>query len=398
MSGLRRVLFLVDNVPLELDSRVQREAGTLAKAGIGIAVICPAAKGEPWYELDEGMHVYRYPKPALGAGLAGHIAEYVAAVVAHFVLSVVVAVRHGFDVVHVGNPPDLLSLAVAPHKALGKRFVFDHHDLVPELFTVRYADRFPWLMRSVLAAERASFRLADQVITTNESFRRVAIERGGVSPDDVTVVRNGPRLEVDFPPAAPDRDIRAHAELMVGYLGNMNDQDDLDVFIEMARIIRHELERTDLGFVMVGSGDAFSRLVRLRDAYGLQHAVLMPGRLPWDRVLATLAATDICVQPDLPNGFNRMCTMNKLMEYMALSRPCVAFDMPETRTSGGDAVVYVDRYDAQALAETVVALADDAGRRRRLGELARSRIETELAWEHQEHSLLRVYERLAASA
>ena len=398
MSGLRRVLFLVDNVPLELDSRVQREAGTLAHAGMGIAVICPAAKGEPWHEVVDGMHVYRYPKPALGAGLAGHVAEYVTAVVAHFVLSLVVAVRHGFDVIHVGNPPDLLSIAVAPFKTLGKLFVFDHHDLVPELFTVRYADRFPWLMRSVLAAERASFRLADQVITTNESFRRVAIERGGVASDDVTVVRNGPRLAVDFPPIEPDRNVRAHAKVMVGYLGNMNDQDDLDVFLEMSRIVRHDLERADFGFVMVGSGDAFSRLVRLRDAYGLQDAVLMPGRLPWDRVLATLAATDICVQPDLPNSFNRMCTMNKLMEYMALSRACVAFDMPETRTSGGDTVMYVDRYDAQGLAEAVVALADDAESRRRLGALARLRVETELAWEHQEHSLLHVYDRLAASA
>jgi glycosyltransferase involved in cell wall biosynthesis len=398
MSAVRRALFLVDNVPLEIDSRVQRETGTLARAGIGIAVICPAAKGEPWHERIDGMQVYRYPKPVLGGGLAGHLAEYLMAVVAHFVLSLVVAVRHGFDVIHVGNPPDLLSLAVAPHKALGTRFVFDHHDLVPELFMLRYADRFPWLMRSVLAAERASFRLADQVITTNESFRRVAIERGGVAPDDVTVVRNGPRLDIDFPPTEPDRAIRAHAKVMVGYLGNMNDQDDLDVFLAMARIIHRDLERTDVGFVMVGSGDAFARLVRLRDAYGLEDAVLMPGRLPWDRVLATLAATDVCVQPDLPNGFNRLSTMNKLMEYMALSRACVAFDMPETRTSGGDAVVYVEDSEPRALAEAVVALADDPDRRRRLGELARRRIETELAWEHQEDSLLLVYDRLAASA
>ena len=387
-------LFLIDNVPLALDSRVRRETSALARAGIAIRVICPAARGEPWHEVVDAMHVYRYPKPVLGGGFAGHVVEYIVALVAHAALTCLVALRHGFDVVHVANPPDVLSLAVAPHKAAGKRLVFDHHDLVPELFDVRYAARFGGLTSLVRAAERASFRLADHVISTNESFRRIAIDRGGVRPERVTIVRNGPWLRVDFPPTEPDAAIRSRADVMIGYLGIMNDQDDVDVFLEMARILRMDRGRTDIGFVMVGSGDAYARLVRLRDELGLTDAVAMPGRLPWERVLATLAATDVCVQPDLPNDFNRKSTMNKLMEYMALGRACVAFDMPETRVSGGDAVHYVERFDASGLADAVVALADDPEQRRRLGERARRRVETELAWELQEERLLAVYDRI----
>ena len=358
-------------------------------------MICPAAKGERWHEEIDAMHVYRYPKPELGPGVAGHIAEYVTAVVAHLVLSALVMLRHGFDVIHVANPPDLLSLVVAPYKLAGKRIVFDHHDLVPELFQVRYANRFPWLTRSVMALERASFRLADHVISTNDSFRKIAIERGGVSPEDVTVVRNGPRLEFDFPAVEPDPSIRSHADVMVGYLGIMNEQDHLNVFLEMARYIRYDLGRTDLGFVMIGSGDAFPDLVRLRDALGLQDSVVMTGRLPWAQVLAALAATDICVQPDLPSDFNRKSTMNKLMEYMALGRACVAFDMPETKVSGADTVVYVQPFDARALADAVVALADEEARRVELGVRARRRVETVLSWERQEHRLLGVYEKIS---
>ena len=183
---------------------------------------------------------------------------------------------------------------------------------------------------------------------------------------------------------------------MIGYLGIMNDQDNVEVFIDMARVIRYDLERHDIAFVMVGAGDAYGRLVRMRDGLGLGESVAMPGKLPWEDVLSVLAATDICVQPDLPTEFNCKSTMNKLMEYMALGRACVAFDMTETRISGGDAAVYVTRFDAIGLADAVVDLADQPELCSRLGALGRRRIETTLAWEHQEHNLLAVYGQLGA--
>jgi glycosyltransferase involved in cell wall biosynthesis len=342
----------------------------------------------------DGVRVYHYPKPAFGGGFAAHIAEYVASLVCQSLLTAWVAIRHGFDVIHVANPPDLLWLVAAPYRLFGKRFIFDHHDLVPELFAVRFGARLPRLQSVMLALERCSVRLANHVISTNDTFRRMAIERGGKAPDAVTVVRNGPWLERDFRPVTPDPRVRAFGRVVVGYLGIMNDQDHLDHLLEAARIVRLEAGRRDIAFLLIGSGDAYPELLRLRDAMGLTDAVHMPGTLPWDDVLAGLSAVDICVQPDPPTAFNRHLTMNKLMEYMALGKATVAYDMPETRISGGDAVMYVPGETADNLARAILELADDPARRAALGQRARQRIESSLAWEHQADNLIEVYRRV----
>jgi glycosyltransferase involved in cell wall biosynthesis len=388
-----RVLFLVENVPYSLDTRVRREAHALRSIGGAITVICPSDAG-PWARTVEDVQVYHYPKPSLGGGFLAHVAEYATSLFFHTVLTLWVAIRHGFDVIHVANPPDLLWLVAAPWKLAGKRFIFDHHDLVPELFQVRFARRLPWLNRLMLWLERSSIRLADQVISTNQTFRNVAITRGGRDPADVTIVRNGPWLSKDFPEVAPDASVRRLGKVVVGYLGIMNAQDHLDNLIEAARIIRFEMKRPEIGFVLVGSGDAHRSLLAQRDAAGLKDCMDMPGTLPWQSVLATLGAVDICVQPDPPTAFNRHLTMNKLMEYMALSKACIAYDMPETRFSGADAVQYIQGTSANDLARAIADLADDPARREELGRRARARIENTLAWEHQAHSLLQVYAKL----
>jgi glycosyltransferase involved in cell wall biosynthesis len=241
--------------------------------------------------------------------------------------------------------------------------------------------------------ERMSIRLADHVISTNETFRRIAIERGGKAPERVTVVRNGPRLAVDFPAVPADPEVRRLGRVVVGYLGIMNPQDHLDFLLEAAKIVRDERGRSDIGFVMVGSGDAFADLLKQRDGLGLTEAVRMTGTLPWREVLSTLGAADICVQPDPPTPFNQHLTMNKLMEYMALGKAVVAFDMPETRISGGDAVIYVKPEGPGALADAIIALADDELRRLEMGRKARLRVEKTLAWEHQADNLRSVYAR-----
>jgi glycosyltransferase involved in cell wall biosynthesis len=389
-----RALFLIENVPFRLDTRVQRQTATLRDAGVDVTVICPTEIGEPWHDVIGGIHIYRYSKPVLGEGIASHILEYVVSLIAHAILSVCVLLRHGFDIIHAANPPDMLWLVAAPYKLLGKRFIYDQHDLVPELFQVRFGERSRLLARAILTLERASYLLADHVIATTESFRRIAVTRGRRQPRDVTIVRNGPHLSKDFPAVQPDPRIRGLAPIVVGYLGIMNAQDHLENFLTMARIIHADRKRTDIAFVMVGSGDSFDRLKSLRDEMGLADAVLMTGTLPWPDVLATLTATDICVQPDAPNGFNRLLAMNKLMEYMALAKPAVAFDMEETRVTGGDVVLYARGDAPSALADAVLVLADDPVLRRRLGEGGRRRIETELAWEHQSAQLLEVYRRL----
>jgi glycosyltransferase involved in cell wall biosynthesis len=389
-----RALFLIENVPFRLDTRVRRQTCTLQGANIGTIVICPREPREPWHDVVGGVHVYRYWKPGMGEGFGTHLLEYLFSLIAQTALTAFVFLRHGFDVIHVANPPDILWLVAAPYKLFGKRFIYDQHDLVPELFEVRFGNRLRVLSRWIFAMEHASYQLADHVVTTTESFRRIAIQRGGRRPEDVTVVRNGPFLSRDFPRVEPDPRIRALGKTVVGYLGIMNAQDNLENFLEMARVIRADRGRTDIAFVMVGSGDAFDRLKMLRDQMGLVDAVLMTGSLPWRDVLGTLMAADICVQPDAPNCFNQHLAMNKLMEYMALGKPAVAFDMEETRVTGGDAVLYVSGDSPAGLAEAVLGLADDPMRQQLLGQAGRRRVETELAWEHQAVHLLGVYRRL----
>jgi glycosyltransferase involved in cell wall biosynthesis len=393
VSAQFRVLFLIENVPYSLDTRVRRQAHALRAAGGSVTVICPGPAGSGG-RLRDGVRVYHYPKPSFGGGFAAHIAEYAASLICHSLLTAWVAIRHGFDVIHVANPPDLLWLVAAPYRLFGKRFIFDHHDLVPELFSVRFGARLPRLQSVMLALERCSVALADHVISTNETFRRLAIERGGKPSDAVSVVRNGPWLERDFRPVTPDTRVRALGRVVVGYLGIMNDQDHLDHLLEAARIVRLEAGRSDIAFLLIGSGDAYPKLQRLRDAMTLTEAVHMPGTLPWNEVLACLSAVDICVQPDPPTAFNRHLTMNKLMEYMALGKPSIAYDMPETRFSGGDAVMYVPGESADALARAILELADDPVRREELGQRARQRIESSLAWEHQADRLIEVYRRV----
>jgi glycosyltransferase involved in cell wall biosynthesis len=384
------VLFLIENVPYRLDSRVRRQAGVLQEIGAQVSVISPREEAS-WYANIEGVHLYQYPKPSLGEGIAAHLLEYVTSLFFQSILTFWIFWRRGFDVIHVANPPDLLWIVAWPYRLLGCRYIFDHHDLTPELYQVRYARRAPWMVGVVQLMERMSIRLADHVISTNETFRRMAIERGGKAPERVTVVRNGPRLSMDFPDVPADPEVRRLGRAVVGYLGIMNPQDHLDFLLQAAKIVRDERGRRDIGFVLVGSGDAFPHLLKQRDELGLTEAVRMTGALPWREVLSTLGAADICVQPDPPTLFNQHLTMNKLMEYMALGKAVVAFDMPETRISGGDAVIYVKPDGPGALADAIIALADDEPRRLEMGRQARLRVEQTLAWEHQAHNLRSVY-------
>lgn len=392
-----KVVFISEDVPFTFDNRIRREAATLRAAGAEVSVVAPAAQGESWHEDKDGLHLYRYHSPTLGTGFGAHVYEYGASLSKMAALLAIAYRRHGFDAIHAANPPDLLWTLAVPYKARGVKFVYDHHDLVPELFEERFTGAKRAVLPVVRAAEGMSYRLADHVIATNDTYRRVALDRGRRRPEDVTVVRNGPDPK-DFPPGEPDAAVRGMAPHRVGYLGTMNPQDGVDLFLQMARVIRYDLGRDDFGFVAMGSGDSFQDLVRLRDELGLAEVVRMTGRIPWAQVLANLRATDICVQPDPPGGLNDRSTMNKLMEYMALGRATVSFDLPESRVSGGDATVYVPGRDPADLARAVVDLADDPTRRAELGARGLRRIEDVLSWPRQARNLVQVYERLFPGA
>jgi len=390
-----RVLYLIENGSYRFDHRARREVCSLRDAGCKVHVICPAYKGESLREtMDESVEVYRYRYPEFGKGFVGHLGEYGTSLSCMSAIMAYIHLRHGFDVIHAVNPPDLLWILVAPYKALGKRFVFDHYDLNPELFEDKFGGSGAMKVLPVVkAAEKASVRLADHVISTNESYRQIAINRCGKAPDKVTVVRNGPDM-ARFRPVEPNPEIRALGKIVIGYLGNMNPQDGLDHFIEMARILRQDKGRTDIGFVLVGRGDSFSDIQRLRTEYGLEDCMTLTGRLPADEVMAALSATDICVQPDPPNRLNQVSTMNKPMEYMALGKPVVAYDLKETMVTGGVVCQYVQGGDPQGLADAVEKLADDPKLREKLGKLGRERVEKVLSWPHQAPDLLGIYEAL----
>jgi len=388
-----RVLFLIENVPYSLDTRVQREADVVQRMGGQVVIICPTDGGRIHTRID-GFDVYQYPKPHPGRGFVAHLAEYFASLFFHFWLVSYVAIRHGFDVIHGANPPDIFWIIAAPYKWFGKRYIFDQHDLVPELFDVRYKDRLPALRRAMLWMEKRSMRLADHVIATNESFREVALTRGGKRSDEVTIVRNGPWIKRHFTGVKPDESVRSLGSVVVGYIGWMNPQDHVENLIEVARIIRVERGRDDIGFVLIGSGDSYSSLVKIRDEKGLRESVRMPGTIPWKDAVSALSSTDICVQPDFPTTFNVNLTMNKLMEYMALGKATVAYEMTETRFTGADTIAYVTESSAEALAETIIRLADDPYRRKDLGERAKARIDSLLCWERQSEHLVSVYKAI----
>ncbi len=274
------------------------------------------------------------------------------------------------------------------------RFIFDHHDLCPELYESRFpaGHRLPY--RLLRALERRTHRTADHVISTNDSYRSVAIERSGKAPADVTVVRTGPDPErLQRGPVCPE--LKRGREYLAAYIGVMGPQDGVDIVVRAADIVVRELGRDDIAFTLIGSGDCFDELVALRDELGLAGHVEFTGRAPDEDVARILSTADLGLSPDPKNPLNDVSTMNKTMEYMAFELPVVAFDLRETRVSAGDAAVYVKPNDLRAYAEAIVELADDQSVRAWAGKLGRARVEEELAWSHQAGAYLAVYARLA---
>jgi len=389
LSGRKGLIFIEDGSFL-LDNRVQREVATLRKAGMELAVICPRYPGERRHDTVDGVHVYRYKKWKPSEGLLGHAAEYASSLIKGGALSLWVYLRHGFSIFHACNPPDILFVLGLPYKVAGVRFLFDHHDLCPELYLSRFERPHRVVHRLLSLMERLTLRSADVVIATNESYKRIEIDRGGVDPRRVFVVRNGPDL-AKFKPGSASPELRSLGKVVVGYLGNMNPQDGVDYLLRAARYLKEARGRSDLYFVFIGGGDASQDLVRLSEEWRLADTCRFTGRLPDQEMLEVLNACDICVQPDPSSPLNDRSTMNKIMEYMALEKPVVAFDLPETRYSGGDAVLYAVPNSVEDLAEKILYLADNPAVRQERGKKGRQRVEEHLCWRHSEKHLIEAY-------
>jgi glycosyltransferase involved in cell wall biosynthesis len=390
----RRVLIIVQNLPVPFDRRVWLECQALVSAGYRVAVVCPKGNGDPSYQVIDTVQLYKYRPYAPGGSKLSFIAEYVYSFLATGWLALRARRSGRFAVIQACNPPDIFwPIALFFRTIEGTKFVFDHHDLCPELYESRFPDgpRLPYT--GLRALEHRTHRAANHVISTNDSYREIAVKRSGKASDEVTVVRTGPdpqRLRRD----AADPAQRRGRRFLVAYIGVMGPQDGVDIVVRAADIVVHKLGRDDVAFTLIGSGDCFDDLVALRDELGLAGYVEFTGRAPDELVTRILSTADIGLSPDPKNPLNDLSTMNKSMEYMAFELPVVAFDLRETRVSTGDAAVYVRPNEVSDYAEAIVRLLDDEQARVRLGKIGRTRVEQELAWCHQERAYLGVYQRL----
>ncbi len=389
----RKVLIVVENLPVPLDRRVWLEATTLTAHGYEVSVICPTGRGwDKLYEVIDDIHIYRYPAPAEAhSGAVAYAREYLGSLWHWFRLAPRVRRERGFDIIHGCNPPDLVFLLALWYRWRGVRYLFDHHDVCPELFEAKF-DKRGLLYKVMLIWERMTFASAAVSIATNESFRQIAINRGRMAPEDVFVVRSAPKIEkFEIRPADPA--IRKGAGTVLGYVGVIGQQEGMDLLVAAAEHLIRTLGHRDVHFVIVGFGPELPTVQADVDRRGLSDWFTFTGPLYGEDLLRALNSCDIGVSPDPKNAMNDISTMNKVMEYMTLEKPVVQFDLKEGRASADDASVYARANDPVDFAEKIAGLIDAPEQRSKMGRLGRERVLSALSWAHSVPNLLAAYER-----
>jgi glycosyltransferase involved in cell wall biosynthesis len=389
----RKILIIVENLPVPRDIRVWNEARSLRAAGYEVTVLCPKGKGfEDDYELLDGIHIYRHPMPSEGDSALGHLVEYGSALFWEFFYSLWIYLRRGFHVIQGCNPPDNVFLVALFFRLRGVKYIFDHHDVCPELYLSKYGrkDLFYKVQRWL---EKATFHCSDVVMSTNNSYREKALSRGGMQESDVFIVRNGPDLRT-FRPVPPNPTLKHGKAFLVGYVGNMGSQEGLDILLDAALELKRQ-GRRDIHLTCIGGGPGLASLRKMIQDKDLGDIVEFTGRISDAELLEILSTADVCVNPDRPCEMNSMSTMIKIMEYMALGKPIVQFEGVEGRFSAQGSSLYCagDGDIALDFAEKIMWLLDRPEERARMGELGRRRVEEQLAWEHSVPNLLGAYER-----
>lgn len=388
----RKILIIVENLPVPFDTRVWQEATTLAREGYTVSVICPKGKGyNEDYEYLEGVHIYRHDLPKEGNGPIGYAREYFSALWHEYRLARKIYKERGFHVIHGCNPPDNIYMVASRFKGKGVDYVFDHHDICPELYEAKFGKTSGPLYKSQLWLERHTYDHCTFAFVTNESYKEIAIRRGGMSPDKVHVLRSGPRLE-RLKIQSPKPEIKRGKRFMVGYLGVIGQQEGIEYLLEAARYLRDEKGRDDIFWGIVGGGPHLEALRRKSEEMGLQDIVEFTGRVSDEKMLDYLNTADVCVNPDEYNAMNDKSTMNKVLEYMALGKPIVQFDLTEGRYSAQDASLYAERNNARDMADKIVMLLDDPQRREKMAAIGRERILNELSWDHTSRALISAYD------
>ena len=394
-ADVMNVVMLIENCSYPRDVRVRREAETLVGAGMRVSIICPALKGQPRRETVKGVKVYRYTAPREGRGKSAYVWEYGYSMLVALYLAIRIAIADGIDVIHAANPPDLFVFVAMLFKPFGVKFVYDQHDLVPEMYRARYSGGGKSIVDRVLSfCERCSYKLADHVVVTNASYRETAMLRGKVPSNRISIVRNGPDAAQLESRAEARAGLCEPGTTLIAYLGLMGVQDGV---VHLIRAVNHlvcDLGRKDVRFLLLGSGEEEQNLAALTRTLGLEPYVRFMGFIPDPEYLPYLLAADVCVDPDPSSEYNDRSTMIKIMDYMAASKPIVAFDLAETRRSAGKAALYVEPNDELKFAKALAYLMDHPEQRAEMGAFGRNKVITELSWSVSADCLLRAYDAL----
>ncbi|MBN2215335.1 MAG: glycosyltransferase family 4 protein [Bacteroidales bacterium] len=384
----KHILIIVENLPVPFDRRVWQEASTLKKNGAHVTVICPKMKGFiKKHEWIDGIEIYRHSLLSEGRGFLGYIFEYSSALFWEFFLSLKVYFKKKFHVIHGCNPPDLIFLVALFYKMFGVKYVFDHHDINPELFIAKYSKK-GFLYRTMLFFERLTFLTANYSIATNNSYKEIAIKRGKMNPEKIVVVRSGPSLE-RLKTGKGNEKYRKGRKYLVGYVGVIGMQEGLDLLMDSLKQIVNK--RKDIQFAIVGGGTDLESIKIIAQNLNLTDFVDFYGRVPDKDMLEILNTTDVCVNPDKPTEMNNLSTMNKIMEYMALKKPIVQYDLKEGRFSAQEASLYAENNNTKDFAEKIEYLLDNEAIRKKMSEFGYQRVVKQLSWEIEKEKLIDFY-------
>lgn len=390
----KHILIIVENLPVPFDRRVWQEATTLREAGAEVSIICPRMKGyTAAFEQIDGIDIYRHPLPVEATGALGYLVEYGTSIFWWYRYATKIYAKKRFHVIHGCNPPDLIFTVALPFKLLGVKYVFDHHDINPEFYIAKFGKK-DFFYRLMLLFERLTFMTADVSIATNESYKEIAVRRGKMLADDVTVVRSGPKLD-RLKPGPGDPKYRKGRRYLVGYLGTISEAEGIDLLLMAVQ--RLVATRQDVQFAIVGGGTGQADMKALSEKLGLTEYVDFYGRVSDELMVDVLNTADVCVNPDKPSEMNNLSTMNKIMEYMALKKSIVQFDLKEGRFSAQEASLYATQNDLDDFATKIAYLLDNEVVRVRMGEFGYQRVVNELSWSHERGKLLGLYNRVLAS-
>lgn len=391
MNKKRKVLIIVENLPVPFDTRVWQEATTLAAKGYTVSVICPKGKGYTQEEeYLQNVHIFRHDLLVEGNGAVGYAKEYLTALKEELRLAKKIYKKIGFDVIHGCNPPDDIYMVAKHFKKYGVKYVFDHHDICPELFEAKFGKTSGLLYKSQLWLEKQTYKHCTFAFVTNESYKKIAIERGQMDSNKVIVLRSGPKLErMRIMP--PVENIKRGYKYMVGYLGVIGQQEGIEYLLEAAKYIKEHDNNVFWG--IVGGGPHLEALKKQAHDMGLDDCVEFTGRAPDKQMLEYLNTADVCVNSDKYNSMNDKSTMNKILEYMALAKPIVQFDLTEGRYSAQEASLYAKNNDAEDMAKKIMELLDNPELRKKMGAYGRNRVVNELSWEHTSKALLEGYDK-----